>query len=153
MSLMTVPAPITRQPASSRIDGRISAIRLTSMTRPGRAEPSRRRMMRSVPPARRRASGPCASSRATASASSVGRAYANVYISRAPCSQDRVDLVQEHLRGGRPDEVEGAPAEEADEIRPLRAKGVVVHHRHHVAGSPVSYTHLRAHETVLDLVC
>src|SRR5512140_921347 len=136
MSVITVPAPMTMQPASSRMEGRISAIRLMSITTPGRAEPSRSRMIRSVPPARTRASAPCWSSRATASASCVGRAYANVCISRdLPRSEDPFHLVQEHLRGGRPDEVEGALTEAADEVRSPRAKGVVVHHRHDVAGS------------------
>ena len=74
MSVMIVVAPITRRSPSRRIPGASSGIRLTSMTRAGAAEPSRRRMIRSVPPARTRASGPRSASRATASARDAGRA-------------------------------------------------------------------------------
>jgi len=73
-SVITVVAPIVIRPESSRIPGRSSAMRLTSITTDGRALPSRSRMTRSVPPARSRAAGPCASRRATASASVAGRA-------------------------------------------------------------------------------
>ncbi len=73
-SVMTAVAGMTSRPSSSRIAGSSSAIRLTSTTTDGRADPSRSRITRSVPPARTRASGPCAARRATASASVPGRA-------------------------------------------------------------------------------
>ena len=78
ISVIVVVAPMTSEPpAPARIPGASSGIRFTSTTSDGVIVPSRSRITRSVPPARTRASGPCSASRATASASVPGRAYAN----------------------------------------------------------------------------
>jgi hypothetical protein len=73
IAVITVRAPMDNRPPSSRIDPSSSAILFRSTTTSARIDPSRRRMIRSVPPASTRARGPCSASRATASSRSVGR--------------------------------------------------------------------------------
>ncbi len=75
MSVITVRAPIRSPPSPvSTMPASSSARPLTSTTVRGRIVPSRRRMIRSVPPASGRAtSSPPSASSATASARRVGR--------------------------------------------------------------------------------
>ena len=69
----TVPALMMSRPPSCRMPGASSGTRFTSTTTPAEIVRSRRRMMRSVPPASGRAAGPCATSSPMASFRSPGR--------------------------------------------------------------------------------
>ena len=73
MSVITVPAPITSRSPSCRIPGASSGTRFTSTTTPAEIVRSRRRMIRSVPPASGRAAAPCATSSPMASLRAPGR--------------------------------------------------------------------------------
>ena len=71
-SVIVVPAEIRSRPSKWEIEGANSTTRLTSTTTVGVSVRSRRRMIRSVPPASTRASEPYSSSSETASSSVSG---------------------------------------------------------------------------------
>src|SRR6266550_1376591 len=112
MSVMTVPAEIRITPSTCAIEGASSGTPFTSTTTRGAYVPSRSRMMRSVPPARIRASGPCSARMVMAADNVVGRRYSN---RRTRPSDDLVDLVEQDLRIGRSDEEIGSIGELLDE--------------------------------------
>src|SRR4029079_8561190 len=126
ISVIAVRAPITRPPPASAIEASRSRIRLTSITSGASIEPSRNPMIRSVPPARRRAAGSPARS-SMASLRSSGWAIANA---RIRTYEDPLDLVQQHLRVGGAHEVVRPVAEAMDEGGPCPAKLVGVDERH-----------------------
>src|SRR6266566_9362473 len=132
MSVIVVSAPNARNPSSSRISASSSATPLTSTTIRGRSDPSRRRIIRSVPPASGRASAPCPSIRAMASSSLVGRSYAKARM--GPALEHPVHLVEEHLRRRGANEVVRPIAEAPDEVGASPPQIVRVHERHRKAG-------------------
>ena len=120
----------------SRISPSSSAIRLRSTTTRGWIDPSRSRMIRSVPPASSRASVPASPSRATAS-SERGRSLVGEG-SHRPGLEHPIHLVEQHLRRRRPDEEVRPLGEPPDEVGPRRAERIGVDHRHREARAPAA---------------
>src|SRR5664280_275716 len=84
---------------------------------------------------------------------SFRRRSASAIHSSSPYERPHGPLLARSL-GKRPGERERPPGEERHPVGEFPGhREVVGHHQGGRARAPVSYTHLRAHETVLDLVC